>query len=392
MAKRSESPSTGSPFSSRILRISTSSFCSCPADFPAIVRVRLANNDVVTGALQSVSPFFVTLTPQVGRPARFDLDQVLSIEFVMNGTARHRDQIARAWPAHVPLQVGTIGEADGAVGPAKDKTVRAIHRTLINLGLEMRWLDAYEMVEPALLTPERFPVLINLDQNERYFYTVKKPGDGLDAVVRYVQDGGTLLHLARGAPFSQGYIPESGRWKPVRPPRDLNAALQMDFVSPDRRSPRATSFQSPPNMGQRMTFVLDRRSPWATGLPDQVDIPMLADMRFRPITDDRVTSAAKFIPIYRLVDSTGMNYGVAMAVVDYGDRPRPHYGVYINHLLYEADYEGVPMLDILLPKVIEMAIGASPAVPIANMASSPAPPASRDAAQAPPAPPAAIPR
>ena len=258
-----------------------------PADFPAIVRVRLANNDLLTGALESLSPYFVTITPQFSKPIRLDLDEVLSIHFVMNATARSRQRISRAWPAQMPRQVAAIGESDSAAGPGKDRTILAIQRTLINLGLQMQWLGASQMVTPGMLTPERFPVLINLDQNEHYFYAVRAQADGFEAIRRYALEGGSLVHLARGVPFSLAYIPEKSRWKTIRPNHDLNALLLMDIATPDRRSAEARPFQLPPNKGQHMMFVLDRQSPFADGLPDEVEMPMIADARFRPITDDR---------------------------------------------------------------------------------------------------------
>jgi len=340
-----------------------------PADFPAVVRVWLANNDQLTGALESLTPYSVTVTPHFAAPIRLDLDEVLAIDFPMNTQARSRARIARAWPAQTPLQVATIGEAESGVGPAKDPTVQAIHRALLNLGLEMRWLDAYQVAAPASLTPDRFPILINLDQNERYFYSVREKADGFEALRRYVNEGGTLIHLARGVPFSQGYFPDRGRWNIQRTPQNLNAQLMMDILTPDRQSAEGRPFQLPPNRGQHMLFVLERQSSALTdGLPPEVELPMISDMRFRPITDDRTTTPSRFIPIYRLVDTAGVNYGIAMAAVRYGPDERPHYGVYVSHLLYGATFEGTPMIDYLLPKLIEMALGAGP-VPVANLAS-----------------------
>jgi hypothetical protein len=62
----------------------------------------------------------------------------LSIDFIMNGTARYRNRIARAWPPSLPHEVAVIGEPDSAASGAKDKAIPAIQRALLNLGFEMR--------------------------------------------------------------------------------------------------------------------------------------------------------------------------------------------------------------------------------------------------------------
>jgi len=346
---------------------SETQFLFRPADFPAIVRVRLANGDQLTGALESLTAAAVTVTPHFSKPIRLELSSVLSMDFVMSATARCRERIARAWPAQAARYVAVIGEPDSSAAAGKDKTIQAIQRALVNLGLEMRWLDAYQMIEPGGLSPDRYPVLINLDQNERLFYTVRARGDGFEAIQRYVEQGGTLVHLARGVPFAQAYVADRGRWRTVRAPADLNAPLQMDIATVDRRTPKARPFQLPPNQGQHLRFVLNRASPYREGLPAEVELPMISDARFRPITDDRVTTPSTLFPIYRLVDDAGVDYGAAMAIIRYAGGPRPHYGVYVNHLLYRADVEGTPMIEYLLPRVIELTLGASRPT-IANLA------------------------
>ena len=348
---------------------SETQFLFRPADFPAIVRVRLRNGDQVTGALESLTPATIVITPHFSKPIRFGLDDVLNIDFVMNTAVRYRERIARAWPAQVPRSVAVIGEADSALGASRDTTIQATRRALLNLGLEMQWLDPYQMIEPGNLSPDRYPVLINLDQNERLYYTMRSSGDGFGAIKRYVEQGGTFAHFARGVPFAHGSVPDRSRWKVTRPPTDLNAVLMMDIVTPDRRSPDARPFQLPPNQGQHMLFVLNRRSPLAEGLPAAVEIPMIADMRFRPITDDRVTTPSRFIPIYYLVDQAGINYGVAMAAIRYPQAGggRPHYGFYVSHLLYQASVEGIPMLEYLIPKVLDVALGGTN-VAVSNLA------------------------
>ena len=350
---------------------SETQFLFRPADFPAIVRVRLRNGDRLTGALESLTPAAITVTPHFSKPIRLDLNNVLSIDFVMNMTAHYRERIARAWPAQVPRYVAAIGEADAAVGASKDRTIQTIQRALLNLGLEMRWLDAYQMIAPGMLSPDHFPVLINLDQNERLFYSVRTRGDGFEAIKSYLSGGGTLVHFAHGVPFSQAYVADRSRWKTTRAPSDLNAQLMMDIVTADRRSAEARPFQLPPNQGQHMVFVLNRASPFAQGLPSEVEIPMISDARFRPITDDRVTTPSSFFPIYRLVDDAGVNYGTAMAVIRYDGASgmRPHYGVYVSHLLYRASVEGTPMIEYLLPKALDLALSGSVAS-VANLADS----------------------
>lgn len=345
-----------------------------PSDFLSIVRLRLLNDDRITGALDSLTPTAITIRPLFSSSIRLDLDEVLSIEFIMNAASLYRERLAQGWPDGVPRQIAAIGAPERGSAERVDAVSMAVQRTLWNLGLDMSLnpLDANQIVEPGMLTPERFPVLLNLDQNELYFYSVRAKGDGYEAIRQYVRDGGTIVHLARGVPFHYCYVPRDRRWQIGRAPvqHHLNKALMMDFVTPDRRSRKARPFHVPDNRGQHMYFVLNRLSPFAQDLPHRVDLPMIPDMRFRPITDDFVTTPAAFFPVYRLADERGTDYGVAMALIRYGrGEERPNYGVYVSHLLAQASFRGSSMVEFILPKVLEIALGVqSRAVSLATMA------------------------
>lgn len=349
-----------------------------PSDFPYVVELRLDNNDRITGALETLGMTSIAITPHFTDSLRLPLAEVVSIDFKMNRMARHRNRLAAAWNTPPPL-VAAIGESDRSLETGIDESIVTVQRTLQNLGVEMRWLRADEMVEAGRLTPERFPVLINFDQNGRFFYSISKEGDGFDAIRDYVNEGGTLLHLARGEPFSRAYVADRGRWRVRRPLRDLNEALMMNITSPGNHSDDGRPFDWPPNPSRHMFFQLNENSPFAAGLPSTVDVPMIADMRFRPITDDAVTTPARYSPVYRLLDDAGTDYGVAMAVIEY-DRwgGKPNYGIYASHVLYEASYDGRSMIEYLLPKALSLSAGAS-VVPVANLAGSPGDPGSREA-------------
>ncbi|KPL07377.1 hypothetical protein AMJ85_09660, partial [candidate division BRC1 bacterium SM23_51] len=66
-----------------------------PADFPSIARVRLTNNDQLTGALESLTPAAVTIMPHFSNAIRLGLDDVISIDFLMSQVARSRERLAR---------------------------------------------------------------------------------------------------------------------------------------------------------------------------------------------------------------------------------------------------------------------------------------------------------
>jgi hypothetical protein len=336
-----------------------SDFIFEPSTFPYAIQARLANNDQITGALVSLTGTEVVIAPQFTPRVRVDLDQVVTIRFIMNPAAQYRAWLADAWPAPVPRRVAVIGEP--ATNEGYDAPIVEIQRTLIDLGFEMRWLNANQIVEEGFLTPERFPLLINFDQNERLYYSIMKEGDGFAAIRRYVLQGGSIAHFARSVPFSYGYVAENGRWTTRKAPRNLNAELMMDIIPSDRQLPNAQSFEAPPTNGRRLYFVLNPNAPFARGLPERVELPVLTNKQFRPVIDDCVTSPARFHSVYRLVDDAGNDYGTAMAIIEYGPiEGRPHCGVYVSHLLYQASADGVSMVRYLLPRVLRLTLASPP--------------------------------
>lgn len=124
-----------------------------------------------------------------------------------------------------------------------------------------------QLVEEGMLTPQRFPVVLNLGA-EAYYKTVNEPDDAKRALIKYLRSGGTLGLLGRGPhPFYEGI--EGGK----ATPDPLLTSLGVQF----------NSFEQPPTQ----LFIVTDKGQQAlnlTALPDKFDFPVGIEPRLRAIS------------------------------------------------------------------------------------------------------------
>jgi hypothetical protein len=321
-------------------------------------RLRLANGDVVSGLLLEMSGSQVTFRPPYGDATKINAADIASCDLPHHFMKIVADKVREAMPSGAP-SVALIGDPysnrhSKGKEVSEDSLYYRVNRALYELGIDAKWLDAAKMANRQILSPENFRLLINVDENEHYYETYQRPKDVYETIREYVQSGGDFAHFARGTPFYYAYRPIAGRWATVTDGNYLNNAIGLNVASPGEAFSGGEPFELPENKNTRLYFELNRESPFADGLPAEVEFPVTRDSRFRPIRRGELPAGAEFFPLYSLKDSAGKNYGVAMAVVEYA-KP-PHYAVYTSHLLLDSSYEDVPMVDYLVPHLIALTL------------------------------------
>ncbi|MGC8668726.1 MAG: hypothetical protein ACP5VE_11485 [Chthonomonadales bacterium] len=171
-------------------------------------------------------------------------------------------------------------------------------------------LTAEQLAQPGTLDAARFRVALYAD-GEDYVHTVHSPGDAAMAVVRYVQEGGTLvLAASQPLPFCYAMGPGFHRSEP------LGGRFGM---------PLYNAIETLPGEDLRVEFL-----PGASLLgrfPASVPYPA-GDPRLRCVDRSAIPPDARYTPIARVVGRSGKDYGDAAALVEW-----PHGG----RVLYVSD-------------------------------------------------------
>lgn len=160
-------------------------------------------------------------------------------------------------------------------------------------------LSPEQLVSPDVFNPAKFPVALFLPDGEEYIRTVRSEGDAADALVRYVSEGGLLVVCASG-PYPMFYHRRDG-------------ALVSEPLMPRLGMPLAVSFEQPP-AGERLTVVADAGRRMFPDMPDRVPFPP-GDPRLRAFSRSLAPADAEYIPICRVVGSSGRDYGDAAGLL-----------------------------------------------------------------------------
>ncbi len=329
-----------------------------PESYPYICRLTLVNGDHLSGLLDNMTATHVTLKPLYSDVLTVSNGMIFTVDFPFNARLRTRDLLeARRRAGQSAIRIGLIGDIVDRETRFEKSFYYQAQRVLHDLGIQARWLNALEMVKPEALTPSNFSLLLNVDEKERYYNSVRRRDDGFAAIVRYVKDGGNLAHLAVATPFYFGFGAQQHRWVRITQGTQLNNALGMDILLPGDEQPGAKPFELPDNENRMFHFVLNRESPYARYLPEEVPLALTKDCRFRPVTGNSAPEGATFSPIYVLRDHAGTSYGTAMAVIHYPQETfSGGFGFYVSHLLLHSHFHDTPMIDYLLPRIVEIVL------------------------------------
>ncbi len=219
------------------------------------------------------------------------------------------------------------------VPPPDSAQSHPLFSLLSKAGLTEHWilLSPSQLVDENFFTAQRFPVAFYLS-GERFYYTVGRQNDAVEAVRKFLRDGGILLVFA-SQPFPFFYD-QSG--KPVG-----NAEA---FGLPVRGG-----WEKPPQ-GIKLTFHRNPNQNIVPNLSETIPFPTEGDLRWRPIVKPKGVEGVDFVytPILTLRDDRGNEYGDGAAVLEYrtGDFAAGRL-VYVWHTLWQTEAK-LPLLTDLL--------------------------------------------
>ncbi len=207
---------------------------------------------------------------------------------------RRREEAAleRLRPAMLALPSDTVVILPPAPGgPAFAIAQRA------GLVKRARLLRPEALVNPARFNAQRVKVAIYLD-GEDYLATVRAPGDGADAVTRYVKEGGTLVLLSSQPwPLYYATAPDSHR------PEPLTERLGLPLMMALEGAP-----------GEPLTVQMARGQTLVPTLPAVFGYPT-GDPRLRASDRSRLPAGVHYVPIATVRGADGREYGDAAGLL-----------------------------------------------------------------------------
>ena len=189
----------------------------------------------------------------------------------------------------------------------------------VGLADHVHALSPQELVDPAAFSAKAFPIVMYLGA-ERYYQTVKKPGDGDRALVQFLRDGGTLLVLPSGTwAFFQNQSGKtivnchtfgfctSGHGPGTLGPHAVNAVIR--------------GFERPPKE-YKLTFHLCEGQQIIRSVPRAFPYPgpHSVDLRWRPVVD-KLPTPRRYTPVITLRDEKGRSWNEAAALIEYSQPP-----------------------------------------------------------------------
>jgi len=185
------------------------------------------------------------------------------------------------------------------------------------LGLEAYTLTPQDFVDEDLFTAARFPVAIYTG-GENYYRTVKQPGDGERALLRYLGEGGMLLVAGICHPFTYPIdVQADGTEKQLTDWILFNKQFELSLMGPGEQTRDAIGFEAPP-AGVTLTMRLNPDQPVLWDFPKTKPFPEQGDLRYRPLSAEGVAPEDQVVPILTTEGSDGRDYGAAAALVNHG--------------------------------------------------------------------------
>ena len=319
----------------------------------------LQDGSVISGLLENLTPESLTLKPPYSQSLNLKTSLIVSSFFPFNPIQRFKKDLSEI--KNRVLSVALMGETDPTGPPYEQSNYYIIQCILSDLDLEGILLTPENLVMENILTPKRFHILLNIDETETYYKSVTSKNDGYNALTDYVRKGGSLAHIATAVPAFYGYERQNGYWKRTTTPPYLNETIKMNILTPGEVSKDGQTLELPDNYPSALFFELNTSTPYAKGLPARVEFPFNRDTRFRPIVEDTASTSTLFTPLYYLKSEKGINYGAAMAVIDYlDDGFQKTRCFYVSHLLYTSLYNRHSILNYLIPKILSLSLDLSP--------------------------------
>jgi hypothetical protein len=160
-----------------------------------------------------------------------------------------------------------------------------------------RLLTPAEMLDPQVMSAEKFPVLVNLG-GEEYAGTIRRAGDGGEAILRYLRSGGSIVMLTSGPlPFYYD---------------TLDGPQRVCSLTPQMGMPIGVAFESPPE-GSALEIRWNAGQKLIRDMPAATAFSPRAEMRLRAIRREDVAPEAVYTPIFSVLGADGTRYGDAAA-------------------------------------------------------------------------------
>ena len=214
-------------------------------------------------------------------------------------------------------------------------------RLLFETGISRKahHLERRELVDRSVLNPERYPVLL-VAGGEEYLHTMNREGDAKEALMNYVNSGGTLFICGPG-PFPMYYA--RGR-----------EGMPSEPFLPQVGIPIITVLDSRPTMG--WMIHREKGADLFSQLPERFPFPTTGDLRLRPINRQQVPESCTYRPLLSVYDEQGELVGDAAAWLTFSTGPQKGLQVFYiwGPLLKHPDYAAEITLAVIseLVKVI----------------------------------------
>ena len=183
---------------------------------------------------------------------------------------------------------------------------------LAETGVQVTELTWDDVLDDKLFNPGAFPVVV-FAGGERYCQSREKDGDVDDAIIRYLRNGGMLMTMSIGPfPFFSNekaeIVRSSGKFGlPI-----VGSVGQEELAT--RLGKEVLGWERPPK-DISLAFHINKAA--LKTLPERVPYPEGGDLRWRPLDFERLDKDDVYIPLVRLQDSTGKNYGDAAGYIEH---------------------------------------------------------------------------
>jgi len=227
------------------------------------------------------------------------------------------------------------------LNPYGSPVVKALHKA--GLMPFVHVLTPEEFVDPDAFNPERYPAALYLS-GENYRRTVRREGDGDEALLRFLDAGGTLIVLPAG-PFPFYYDEKGNR---VVAAHKFGLPICGSGLGDVRDAPewsRLHGWEKPPQAHTFHFEVASQAVRLLAGVPARFPFPSseIADQRWRPVVPSG--KEARYLPLITLKDETGASWGDGAAVIE---RPAKYGGtariIYVWTSLLQTPQVGGPLL------------------------------------------------
>ncbi|MGA2498280.1 MAG: hypothetical protein ABSH20_11100 [Tepidisphaeraceae bacterium] len=172
-------------------------------------------------------------------------------------------------------------------------------------GLSGKWtrISPQQLIDSRAFNAQRYPVAFHLG-GEDYIKTVRIQGDGKNAIIRYLAEGGMLIILPSDVfPFYYGGGVGGGKGSP-------------DPLLPALGLPLGITFETAP-----ADLRMRRRSAEILGtIPDSFAFPA-GDPRLRSVDRLSLEKSHRYLPLISVVGPDGHDYGDAVCYIEFAAGP-----------------------------------------------------------------------